>query len=60
MKKNGINIIGYDGEYSVYPIEYKRGKPKNDNEDILQLVAQAMCLEEMLCCEITEGAFFYG
>ena len=26
----------------------------------LQLCAQAMCLEEMLCCEIPKGALFYG
>ena len=28
-------------------IEYKKGKPKASNEDELQLMAQAMCLEEM-------------
>jgi CRISPR-associated exonuclease Cas4 len=28
--------------------------------DILQLAAQAMCLEEMLSTEIAEGAIFYG
>jgi len=26
----------------------------------LQLVAQAMCLEEMLCCEIPVGYLYYG
>ena len=40
--------------------EYKRGKPKTDNSDKLQLCAQAMCLESMLCCDIPEGALFYG
>ena len=28
--------------------------------DRLQLCAQAMCLEEMLCCDVPEGALFYG
>ena len=28
--------------------------------DALQLCGQAMCLEEMLCCEIPEGALYYG
>ena len=28
--------------------------------DRLQLCAQAMCLEEMLCCEISEAALYYG
>lgn len=43
-----------------FPVEYKRGKPKGDNCDKVQLCAQAMCLEEMLSCTITEGALFYG
>jgi CRISPR-associated exonuclease Cas4 len=28
--------------------------------DEAQLCAQAMCLEEMLCCDIPDGALFYG
>ena len=28
--------------------------------DRLQLCAQAMCLEEMLCCPVPQGALFYG
>ncbi|MDR4496851.1 MAG: CRISPR-associated protein Cas4 [Candidatus Scalindua sp.] len=43
-----------------FPVEYKRGKPKGDNCDKVQLCAQAMCLEEMLNCTITKGALFYG
>lgn len=35
-------------------------KPKESDEDKLQLAAQAMCLEEMFSTEITEGAIFYG
>ena len=56
----GIPIFGREGAYSVYPVEYKRGVPKSNEIDILQLAAQAMCLEEMLSCEINEGAIFYG
>lgn len=55
----GITLSGHDGFYTVYPVEYKRGSPKEDPCDILQLTAQAMCLEEMLCCNITDGALFY-
>lgn len=58
--KKGVNIIGRDGLYKVYPVEYKKGKPKIDDIDIMQLVAQAMCLEEMLCCEIEKGFLYYG
>lgn len=58
--RSGIEIFGMDGKYSVTPIEYKRGKPKEDESDIMQLMAQAICLEEMLCCEIPFGYMFYG
>jgi CRISPR-associated exonuclease Cas4 len=43
-----------------YPVEYKRGKPKKDNIDKVQLCAQALCLEEMYHTIIPEGALFYG
>ena len=43
-----------------FPVEYKRGKPKKDLSDKVQLCAQAMCLEEMLDIDIPSGALFYG
>lgn len=43
-----------------YPVEYKRGQPKNHRADEVQLCAQALCLEEMFACVIPEGALFYG
>lgn len=46
--------------YSIYPIEYKKGKPKVSEEDKLQLVVQAMALEEMFSTQIEEGAIYYG
>ncbi|HNQ42656.1 MAG TPA: CRISPR-associated protein Cas4 [Saprospiraceae bacterium] len=49
-----------DGSWQVFPVEYKRGKPKPDNSDKVQLCAQAMCLEEMLNVHIPAGALFYG
>ena len=58
--EDGIPLSGKDGLWQPYPVEYKRGKPKTDNSDKLQLCAQAMCLESMLCCDIPEGALFYG
>lgn len=58
--KNGINIPSYEGTYQVVPVEYKRGKPKEGEEDILQLTVQAMCLEEMLATEISYGYLYYG
>ncbi|MGN0584268.1 MAG: CRISPR-associated protein Cas4 [Ruminococcus sp.] len=58
--KDGISIFGFEGKYSVVPVEYKRGEPKEDESDIMQLTAQKMCLEEMLCCEIPFGYMYYG
>ena len=49
-----------EGLWQPFPVEYKRGKPKEGTEDALQLCGQAMCLEEMLCCEIPRGALYYG
>lgn len=56
----GVPLPGREGKWLAYPVEYKRGEPKEDNCDAAQLCGQAMCLEEMLCCEIPEGALFYG
>ncbi|WP_243140857.1 CRISPR-associated protein Cas4 [Candidatus Galacturonibacter soehngenii] len=42
------------------PVEYKRGKPKEHDADVLQLCAQAMCLEEMLVCTVKKGYLYYG
>jgi CRISPR-associated exonuclease Cas4 len=44
----------------VTPIEYKRGRPKTNDCDRVQLCAQALCLEEMLAVQIDSGALFYG
>jgi len=49
-----------DGRWLPFPVEYKRGKPKMDDCDKVQLCAQAICLEEMLNVVIREGALFYG
>ena len=49
-----------DGTWRPFPVEYKRGKPKPDHCDKIQLCAQALCLEEMIQAEIPGGALFYG
>lgn len=56
----GVPLRGREGRWLPYPVEYKRGKPKEHDADELQLCAQAMCLEEMLCCEVPSGALYYG
>lgn len=47
-------------EEQVFPVEYKRGRPKSHCADEVQLCAQAMCLEEMLAKPVESGALFYG
>jgi CRISPR-associated exonuclease Cas4 len=56
----GITLAGAKGKWRVFPVEYKRGKPKKDRCDEVQLCAQAMCLEEMLTTKILTGALYYG
>lgn len=54
------DVVEFHEDGGVFPVEYKRGRPKKDRCDAVQLCAQALCLEEMLKVEIPEGALFYG
>lgn len=56
----GVPLHGYEGLYVPVPVEYKKGKPKEHDADVLQLCAQAMCLEEMLVCHVPKGYLYYG
>ncbi len=47
-------------QWTITPVEYKRGQPKKNDADRVQLCAQAMCLEEMLRTSIPRGELFYG
>ena len=58
--EKGIFLPGQKGRYRPYPVEYKRGSPRADTANDLQLCAQAMCLEEMLCTAVPDGALYYG
>lgn len=58
--EDGVPLSGREGRYLAVPVEYKRGCPKADDVDALQLAAQALCLEEMLCCDIPYGYLYYG
>lgn len=57
---NGISIRGRKDKYILYPVEYKRGKPKISDEDRMQLTAQVMCLEEMFVTDIPKAYLYYG
>jgi CRISPR-associated exonuclease Cas4 len=57
---SAVSIDGLPGVWTPFPIDYKRGKPKGERCDEVQLCAQALCLEEMLCVGVPDGALFYG
>jgi CRISPR-associated exonuclease Cas4 len=56
----GVRLPGREGLYTAAPVEYKRGREKQDPCDEAQLCAQAMCLEEMLSLSIPRGYLYYG
>jgi CRISPR-associated exonuclease Cas4 len=65
LKSERYRLIGkadlieeIDGQW--YPIEYKRGKRGEYDNDALQVCAQALCLEEMLGQPIALGYVYYA
>ena len=58
--EGGVAMEGVQGRWTPFPVEYKRGRPKSEPWDEVQLCAQALCLEEMLAVSIEAGALFYG
>ena len=59
-EENTIIHPSYPGRWVPFPVEYKHGRPKRDDVDIVQLVAPAMCLEEPYGMRIFKGAVYYG
>lgn len=57
---SGIPLSGHEGLWRMKPVEYKRGKPKVDERDEVQLCAQVMCLEEMFGIGIDSADFYYN
>ena len=58
--EGGIRHKVYPGLWKLFPVEYKRGKPKRSPIDEVQLAAQVICLEEMYNIHIEYGALYYG
>lgn len=55
-----LDLLEHHKASSQYiPVEYKRGKPKANDIDKVQLCAQAMCIEEMLDVEVKQGSLWY-
>jgi CRISPR-associated exonuclease Cas4 len=57
---DGVVLPDKLGRWRPVPVEYKRGKPKKQICDLVQVCAQALCLEEMLSVSIPAGALFYS
>src|ERR1039457_5763551 len=55
---NGVTLDGKSGRWLPSPVEYKRGKPKKQICDLVQVCAQALCLEEMFGIAIPGGGLF--
>lgn len=57
---DGHPLAGEDGLWRAVPVEYKHGSGKANDADLLQLCAQALCLEEMLGADVPTGFLYYG
>jgi len=60
MEGKTCHLENREGWWRPLPIEYKRGRPKPDDRDAVQLCAQAMALEEMVLVSIDAGYLFYN
>lgn len=58
-KQSSKQEILQNKNYTIIPVEYKRGKRKISDCDRMQVTLQAMILEEMLNIKINKGAIFY-
>jgi len=58
--EDSVTLRERQGKWRPFPVEYKRGRPKADPFDEIQLCAQALCLEEMFGVPLAVGALFYG
>lgn len=60
VEEDGVKISGKRGLWQPRIIEFKRGKPKKDLHDIVQLVAEVICLEEALETQIPISYLYYA
>jgi CRISPR-associated exonuclease Cas4 len=52
------DLVEFHGE-TPYPVEYKSGRHKEFENDYLQLLAQAVCLEEIFKVKVEMGALYW-
>lgn len=55
----GCRIPAIEFPVQFYPVEYKHGVVRDEEEYKIQLCAQAICLEEMFDTRIPRGALFF-
>lgn len=54
------DVIERHADGSLLPVEYKKGKRRQFENDDAQLCAQALCMEEMFSLSIPRGAVFHA
>jgi CRISPR-associated exonuclease Cas4 len=54
------DVVEFWSDGTVYPVEYKHGARRKWNNDDLQVMAQAICLEEMLGCVVVRAAVYHA
>lgn len=56
---SGASIPYGEGTYTFFPVEFKHGVVRDEEEYHLQLCGQAICLEERFGVQIPAGAIFF-
>jgi CRISPR-associated exonuclease Cas4 len=54
------DVVEQHADGTLVPVEYKKGKRRQFDNDDAQLCAQALCLEEMFGIPIQHGAVFHA
>jgi CRISPR-associated exonuclease Cas4 len=57
---DNCTFLHLKGYWQIQPVEFKRGKPKKNDIDRVQVCAQALCLEEMTGTQVERGSIFYA
>ncbi len=53
------DVVEFLADGTPYPVEYKHGSRQKKTHDDVQLMAQVLCLEEMIGKVIPEGAIYH-
>lgn len=56
---SGVSIPYGEKKYNFFPVEFKHGVVRDEEEYHVQLCAQAICLEERFGAQIPAGAIFF-